>query len=184
MPNGQASDCPPRLNGSLRRAADWRVSLSSGEMIFVRMESGWQTRIKATFLTKIAAKMAIVALRQWLSFPPMDMDFTTWRVTSGNGRVTGTVRITIRPCKQMVWPAIHRDRIPAYDPAEPGQAKKVHRGGSFLCTDQYCSRYIVGTRGKGDVDTGTNHLGFRCVMTLQQSQTAQNLNKTQPVTNP
>jgi sulfatase modifying factor 1 len=56
----------------------------------------------------------------------------------------------------------------AYDPAEPGHAKKVHRGGSFLCTDQYCSRYMVGTRGKGDVDTGTNHLGFRCVMTLSQ----------------
>jgi len=28
----------------------------------------------------------------------------------------------------------------------------------------------VGTRGKGDVDTGTNHLGFRCVMTLEQWQ--------------
>ncbi len=49
------------------------------------------------------------------------------------------------------------------DPAEPNQPKKVHRGGSFLCTDQYCSRYIVGTRGKGEVSTGTNHLGFRCV---------------------
>ena len=49
------------------------------------------------------------------------------------------------------------------DPAEPDQAKKVHRGGSFLCTDQYCSRYIVGTRGMGEVSTGTNHLGFRCV---------------------
>jgi len=49
------------------------------------------------------------------------------------------------------------------DPDEPGQPKKVHRGGSFLCTDQYCSRYIVGTRGKGEVSTGTNHLGFRCV---------------------
>jgi formylglycine-generating enzyme len=56
----------------------------------------------------------------------------------------------------------------SYDPAEPGHAKKVHRGGSFLCTDQYCSRYMVGTRGKGDIDTGTNHLGFRCVMTLSQ----------------
>ncbi len=61
----------------------------------------------------------------------------------------------------------------AYDPAEPGLAKKVHRGGSFLCTDQYCSRYMVGTRGKGDVDTGTNHLGFRCVMTLPQWKSAQ-----------
>jgi hypothetical protein len=34
--------------------------------------------------------------------------------------------------------------------------KRVHRGGSFLCNDQYCSRYIVGTRGKCEVKTGTN----------------------------
>jgi formylglycine-generating enzyme required for sulfatase activity len=60
-----------------------------------------------------------------------------------------------------------------YDPSEPGHLKKAHRGGSFLCTDQYCSRYMLGTRGKGDVDTGTNHLGFRCVMTLAQWETAQ-----------
>jgi len=63
----------------------------------------------------------------------------------------------------------------SYDPSEPGHAKKVQRGGSFLCTDQYCSRYIVGTRGKGDVDTGTNHLGFRCVMTPDQWKSAQNV---------
>ena len=58
------------------------------------------------------------------------------------------------------------------DPEEPTQPKKVHRGGSFLCTDQYCSRYIVGTRGKGETSTGTNHLGFRCVMTRGQWYTA------------
>ncbi len=50
-----------------------------------------------------------------------------------------------------------------HDPSEPNERKKTHRGGSFLCTDQYCSRYMVGTRGKGEVSTGTNHLGFRCV---------------------
>jgi formylglycine-generating enzyme required for sulfatase activity len=49
------------------------------------------------------------------------------------------------------------------DPAEPGQPKRVHRGGSFLCTEQYCTRYMIGTRGKGEVSTGSNHLGFRCV---------------------
>jgi formylglycine-generating enzyme len=49
------------------------------------------------------------------------------------------------------------------DPDEPGVPKRVHRGGSFLCTDQYCSRYMVGTRGKGEMSTGTNHLGFRLV---------------------
>ena len=52
------------------------------------------------------------------------------------------------------------------DPSEPGVMKRVHRGGSFLCTDQYCSRYMVGTRGKGDVSTPTNHLGFRLVKPL------------------
>jgi len=51
----------------------------------------------------------------------------------------------------------------SFDPDEPGVKKRVHRGGSFLCTDQYCSRYMVGTRGKGDVGTATNHLGFRLV---------------------
>ena len=49
------------------------------------------------------------------------------------------------------------------DPQEPSALKKVHRGGSFLCTDQYCTRYMVGTRGKGEWRSGTNHLGFRCV---------------------
>lgn len=49
------------------------------------------------------------------------------------------------------------------DPDESGVAKKVQRGGSFLCTDQYCTRYMVGTRGKGEWRTGTNHVGFRCV---------------------
>jgi sulfatase modifying factor 1 len=49
------------------------------------------------------------------------------------------------------------------DPSEPGVQKRVQRGGSFLCTAQYCSRYIVGTRGKGEVSSATNHIGFRCV---------------------
>ena len=50
-----------------------------------------------------------------------------------------------------------------YDPMEPTEKKRVHRGGSFLCTDQYCTRYMVGTRGKGEVRTASNHVGFRCV---------------------
>ena len=54
----------------------------------------------------------------------------------------------------------------SYDPMEPGVQKRIQRGGSFLCTDQYCTRYMVGTRGKGEVNSGTNHIGFRCVMDL------------------
>jgi formylglycine-generating enzyme required for sulfatase activity len=50
----------------------------------------------------------------------------------------------------------------SYNPGDD-QPQRVQRGGSFLCTDQYCTRYMMGTRGKGDVDTGSNHVGFRCV---------------------
>jgi sulfatase modifying factor 1 len=53
----------------------------------------------------------------------------------------------------------------SHDPAEPGVPKRCHRGGSFLCTDQYCTRYVLGTRGKGEVRTSTSHVGFRCVKT-------------------
>jgi len=57
----------------------------------------------------------------------------------------------------------------SYDPAEPSEKKRIHRGGSFLCTSLYCTRYMLGTRGKGEVNTASNHLGFRCVMSAPAS---------------
>ncbi len=51
----------------------------------------------------------------------------------------------------------------SFDPAEPTEKKRVHRGGSFLCSDKYCTRYMIGSRGKGEVRTASNHVGFRCV---------------------
>ena len=53
------------------------------------------------------------------------------------------------------------------DPAEPNEKKKVHKGGSFLCTEEYCTRYMIGTRGKGEISSASNHLGFRCVKPAQ-----------------
>lgn len=49
----------------------------------------------------------------------------------------------------------------SFDPQEPGAAKRVVRGGSYLCTDQYCARYLVGSRGKSEVTSGSSNLGFR-----------------------
>jgi formylglycine-generating enzyme required for sulfatase activity len=51
----------------------------------------------------------------------------------------------------------------SFDPDEPGIPKRVQRGGSFLCSDQYCSRYLVGSRGKGAADSGGSNVGFRGV---------------------
>lgn len=49
------------------------------------------------------------------------------------------------------------------DPDESGVEKHVQRGGSYLCSDQYCIRFVAGSRGKGETTSASNHLGFRCV---------------------
>ncbi len=50
-----------------------------------------------------------------------------------------------------------------WDPREPETSKRVMRGGSFLCADNYCIRYLPGARGKGEGKSAQNHIGFRCV---------------------
>jgi formylglycine-generating enzyme len=50
----------------------------------------------------------------------------------------------------------------SFDPDEPGVPKRVMRGGSFMCSDEYCGRYRPGSRGKGAPDSGAGHIGFRC----------------------
>lgn len=67
-----------------------------------------------------------------------------------------------------------------YDPAEPNEKKRVHKGGSFLCTDQYCTRYMVGTRGKGEQTTGSDHVGFRCIMPVNKSPATKDLAPASP----
>jgi formylglycine-generating enzyme required for sulfatase activity len=51
----------------------------------------------------------------------------------------------------------------SFDPSEPGVWKRVTRGGSYLCSDRYCSRYLVGSRGRSEPSTGSSNVGFRCV---------------------
>jgi formylglycine-generating enzyme required for sulfatase activity len=50
-----------------------------------------------------------------------------------------------------------------FDPMQPGVEVRVRRGGSFLCDETYCMRYVVGARDKGDYMASLNHSGFRCV---------------------
>ena len=55
----------------------------------------------------------------------------------------------------------------SFDPQEPHLVKRVQRGGSFMCSDNYCLGYKVSTRMKGEPSSGTFHCGFRCVRTPQ-----------------
>lgn len=49
------------------------------------------------------------------------------------------------------------------DPNEPHVPKRVIKGGSFLCSENYCSNYRPDIRMAAAEDSGQSHLGFRCV---------------------
>jgi formylglycine-generating enzyme required for sulfatase activity len=53
----------------------------------------------------------------------------------------------------------------SYDPHEPTVPKRVHRGGSYLCHESYCSGYRPSARMKASPDTSLSHTGFRCMLT-------------------
>jgi formylglycine-generating enzyme required for sulfatase activity len=57
----------------------------------------------------------------------------------------------------------------SYDPAQPQFAvpRKVVKGGSFLCADNYCQRYRPAARRPQMIDTGMSHVGFRTVRRLE-----------------
>ena len=52
------------------------------------------------------------------------------------------------------------------DPRNPSERipRKVLKGGSHLCAPNYCRRYRPAARHPQPVDSGTSHIGFRCVV--------------------
>jgi len=53
----------------------------------------------------------------------------------------------------------------SFDPRQPQFRipRKVIKGGSFLCADNYCQRYRPAARRAQMVDTGMSHIGFRTI---------------------
>ena len=57
------------------------------------------------------------------------------------------------------------EREGSLDAREPGSLpRKVLKGGSFACAANYCQRYRPAARMPHPIDTGTNHISFRCVV--------------------
>ena len=60
----------------------------------------------------------------------------------------------------------------SYDSAQPQfrVPRKVIKGGSFLCADNYCLRYRPAARRPQMIDTGMSHIGFRCLSKAPPNQ--------------
>ncbi|MCS6847588.1 MAG: formylglycine-generating enzyme family protein [Anaerolineae bacterium] len=61
----------------------------------------------------------------------------------------------------------------SYDPAQPDVRipRRVLKGGSHLCAENYCRRYRPAARMPQAIDTGTNHIGFRGIVRVQAPTT-------------
>jgi formylglycine-generating enzyme len=61
----------------------------------------------------------------------------------------------------------------SYDPALPDIRipRRVIKGGSYLCAPNYCRRYRPAARQPQMVDSGTCHIGFRCVIRAHSEAT-------------
>ena len=54
----------------------------------------------------------------------------------------------------------------SFDPEQPQFRipRRVIKGGSYLCADDYCMRYRPAARRPQMIDSGTSHIGLRCVV--------------------
>jgi formylglycine-generating enzyme len=57
----------------------------------------------------------------------------------------------------------YQKSLPENPPGPENGIEKVIRGGSWMCSENFCSNYRVAGRSHASPDTGLNNLGFRCV---------------------
>lgn len=111
------------------------------------------------------AKDGFTATAPVKSFPPngfglYDMVGNVWELCSDFYQV---VRFDPTICKTLPTQNNPTGPSKTKDPNDPLAIKNVIKGGSFICSEDYCSNYKPSGRQGASFDTGMNHVGFRLV---------------------
>jgi formylglycine-generating enzyme len=99
------------------------------------------------------------------TFPLLDTGADGYRTTSPVGAF-GTAPSGLTDMAGNVWEWTSSWYLPYGAPErEPadGQGQRVSRGGSFLCSPQFCQGYRASARNHATPDTSLENIGFRCV---------------------
>ena len=123
---------------------------------------------QGTFPSHDIAEDGFAGLAPIKSYPPngyglYDMIGNVWEWTSNWYRPDAHQLANLVSAKGCMDP---KGPSSSYDPNDPLVPKRVIKGGSFLCSDQYCSNYRPSARMATAIDSGQEHLGFRCVKDL------------------
>ena len=108
------------------------------------------------------------------SFPPngyglYDMAGNVWQWCADLYRADAPEQCAAKGCCEN--PPGPRD---CWDPTDPSgyaaATRRVIKGGSFLCNPDYCESYRPSARRGTPPDTGTSHIGFRCVVSTDDAR--------------
>jgi sulfatase modifying factor 1 len=104
------------------------------------------------------------------AYPPngyglFDMIGNVWEWTVDWFAVPKPARKTLGACCVPANPRGGTERE-SLDPCTPHVpiGRKVLKGGSHLCAENYCQRYRPAARHPQPVDSSTSHIGFRCII--------------------
>lgn len=160
--------------------SEWEYAARGGEKTNTRYYWGNDFKVNGKFMCNTftgdfpyrnTAEDGFAGVAPVKSFPPngyglYDMAGNVWQWTADLYRAD--IHIISAQSKLMCCATPTNTFDPTRD--IPTAEERVTKGGSYLCNPSYCESYRPTARRGMPPDTGTEHVGFRCVMDASSSQ--------------